>query len=465
MCGAISVLFFATPILSDERGTAGRGLRGPASTGPARASRLGLAGIIAIAALLRFAFIGTKNLDVDEVTSLTYIRHGWTAFLAAVASDPNMALYYVILWPWARLGDSAVTLRSLSIIPAVATLPVVYALGHRLFDRRVGLIAVGLLSVNAYHIAYSQTARGYSLAVLLITLSSWFFARGIENRSWPDWAGYVLTSVLAIYSHLFSAFALLGQWGSLALFPVRHIPWKRLVVSGVLIASLSVPFLVLMVTRPQYQAEQLTWHLQGNLKDVIGLFYDLTGGADTRTALLRAPFGAYLLVCLIATADAAKLWASGKGSREGWYYGLLLGWLWIPILITTAIGLAVKPVFIRRYLLVCQPALVLLAAAGLSQIRPRWLLAAALAIFVSLGLYGTYHYYTDAPYDNAQDGGMALSRVTIADSGESVEPILAPRRSKMPPQAMHDLDRIGQPSIPLLGTQLHRHQTLRLPDT
>jgi len=124
-----------------------------------------VAGVIVIAALLRIAFLGAKRFDVDEAASITYARLGWAAFLSTLALDSNMWLHYALLRLWAHLGDSEVIIRSLSVIPAVATLSVVYALGTRLFGRRVGLIALVLLSVNAFHIAYAQNARSYSLCV------------------------------------------------------------------------------------------------------------------------------------------------------------------------------------------------------------------------------------------------------------------------------------------------------------
>ncbi len=62
----------------------------------------------------------------------------------------------------------------------------------------MGLIALVLLSVNAFHIAYAQNARSYSLMVFLIGLSSLFFVRGIERQSWQDWAGYVLATGTAV---------------------------------------------------------------------------------------------------------------------------------------------------------------------------------------------------------------------------------------------------------------------------
>jgi hypothetical protein len=49
--------------------------------------------------------------------------------------------------------------------------------------------------------------------------------------------------------------------------------------------------------------------------------------------------------------------------------------------------------FVTRYLLLCLPAFVLLVTSGLSQMRPRWLPAVALAAVFVLSLRGVADYY------------------------------------------------------------------------
>ena len=45
-----------------------------------------------------------------------------------------------------------------------------------------------------------------------------------------------------------------------------------------------------------------------------------------------------------------------------------------------------KPIFVDRFLIVCLPALVLLAAIGVSQIRQRWILAGSLVVLLLLSV-------------------------------------------------------------------------------
>jgi hypothetical protein len=69
----------------------------------------------------------------------------------------------------------------------------------------------------------------------------------------------------------------------------------------------------------------------------------------------------------------------------------LLLWLLLPIAVTLAVSI-MKPVFLPRYLIVCLPALVLLAGAGIVRL-PRLAATAVLIGMVALSLEGTANYY------------------------------------------------------------------------
>lgn len=75
-----------------------------------------------------------------------------------------MGTYHLLLWLWAhggpRTGDGEAFLRIPSAVFAVATLPFIYFISARLFNRRVGLIAALLTTLNTFFIHYAQEARG-----------------------------------------------------------------------------------------------------------------------------------------------------------------------------------------------------------------------------------------------------------------------------------------------------------------
>src|ERR1700734_80899 len=165
------------------------------------------------AAVLRFSFLVRKPFWFDECFSVEVARLGWTDFCRLMwRREANMSLYYLLLRGRLHFGSSPFFIRSLSVIISLVTLPAIFWLASRLFDRRVGLLAVALMSFNAFHIRYAQEARSYSLFVLLAILSSGFFVSALREPSLRNRCGYVLASVLAVYAHLYALLLLVAQW-------------------------------------------------------------------------------------------------------------------------------------------------------------------------------------------------------------------------------------------------------------
>src|SRR5271168_4695992 len=189
----------------------------PTTSTPVAISTLVL--LAAAASALRFLFLARKPFWFDECFSVEVARLSWHDFVRLLWwREANMSLYYVLLRAWLYIGSahaggfSPFFIRSLSVLASLATLPALFWVACRLFDRRVGVIAVALMSCNAYSIRYAQEARSYSLFVLLATLSSGFFVGYLRESSRRNRTGYILASVLAVYAHFYALLLVAAQW-------------------------------------------------------------------------------------------------------------------------------------------------------------------------------------------------------------------------------------------------------------
>jgi 4-amino-4-deoxy-L-arabinose transferase-like glycosyltransferase len=383
--------------------------------------------ILPLGILLRLLFLGGQSLWLDEATSVAVAHLNWPDLSERLTHrDPNMSLYYGLLHFWIGLGESEFTVRALSVLFAVATLPALYALGARLFGPRVGLVSALLLAVNAFHIRYAQETRSYSLLVLLTTLSSYFYCRAIERPVLKYWVVYSAASVLAVYSHLFGALVLVAQWVSVAFLRPRDIPWKGLAASIIAIGFLLLPLGVAALT---IGGGQIAWIPNTEARTVLALFSALSGagggGVSPGGTELFAPAAAgrrlillaYFVFSLLATLGAVREGFSSRVSIRTWRYGFLYAWLFVPIATTLAVSL-VQPIFIHHYLIICLPPLVLLAAIGLSTVRSRFVYAAALTFTVALAMHGVHSYYK---YWQKEDWRGATTHVLLTGrSGDTV---------------------------------------------
>src|SRR5437588_10243942 len=103
-------------------------------------SALTLALLAAVATVLRFLFLTRKPFWFDEAFSVEIARLSWHDFTRLLWwREANMSLYYVTLRGWLHFGGSPFYIRSLSVLASLATLPAIFWLGCKLFDRRVGL--------------------------------------------------------------------------------------------------------------------------------------------------------------------------------------------------------------------------------------------------------------------------------------------------------------------------------------
>jgi mannosyltransferase len=351
---------------------------------------VGLLLVVSAAVVLRLLFLDQDSLWWDELASVVFSGADWQAFWKweLQSESLNLVLYYLILRFWLFLGESEFAVRSLSVIFGVFTVTVVFSLGKRLFDARTGLIAALILSVHVFHIEFSQEARGYSLLTLLVTLSCFFFVKSIERPSWGNWAGYALTSVLAGYSHFFGSLVLVAHASSLIFLSPRAVPWKKLIISWCSTGLMLVPLVYYALLRSAAKDPTVS---ETSLDQFVMAF---TGNGGY--PLLAV----YLIPVLVVTIFAIKSWLSSWATLVSWRYGFLLTWLLLPILLALAAS-AIEPVFVAKYLLGCLPALVILAAAGIScirlpgRVRFPVLSGAILISLLALSTQATLAYYTN----------------------------------------------------------------------
>ena len=323
-------------------------------------------------------------------------------------------LYYLLLRGWLHFGSSPFFIRSLSVIISLATLPAIFWLAHKLFDWKVGLIAVALMSCNAYHIRYAQEARSYSLFVLLATLSSGLFVAKFRDPSRGDRGGYVFASVLAVYFHLYAVLLVVAHWlsargGNGTRERERFHALRR---AWLWIGIGSLPLLTFAA---KTGAGPIRWIQRPGIGDLIDFAERISGNDGVILLVL------YVAACAAAFMPSRKMpWGLRADVQwSAWGLRFLSIWLIFPAAVTLALSLA-RPLFLGRYFVFCLPALVILAAAGLARLRT-WLFCLTLAAMLLLSLQGTFSYY-DHDFDLERDRSEAAANYILdhAQPGDAI---------------------------------------------
>jgi mannosyltransferase len=359
-----------------------------------------------LATVLCLLFLASKSIDLDEATSLYYAQMPWSTFWRSLPNDANMTFYYLLLRQWINLvGVSDFAVRTLSIVPAVGTVALIYALGSRLFGPGVGATSAVFLTLNAFWLRFAQQARSYSLVVFLVSLSVLLYVECIERPSRKNWIYYTSVSILAVYSHAFASLVLVAQWISTFFSRPRRVPWRGLVMSVSVTCIASLPLAYCLVFR---DIGNVFWIRMPSLRQ---LFYDLaalTGYipylelSRVQTWAARIQRFGYVVLGLVALVKIIQMHtqASPGRSSTSWRYDLLLAWFSVPLILTILISLFGKPILVNYYLIIIVPALALLAALGLSQIRPTWLLTGGFALMVFALSQSVVVYYRNFPTED-----------------------------------------------------------------
>lgn len=360
---------------------------------------LALVSIVALAAWVRLHDIGVRSLWYDEAISVSTVKLPWLDSLETAweRGAGNMLFYLLLLRAWAWFGLTEPAVRGLSVLFGVLTIPLLFLLGARLFNRGTGLLAALLLSLHSLHVAYSQEARSYALLVLLLVLSTAVFAGAAEapERTWR-WCVYVLLCTLACYSQMLALLVIMAQWCALSPAYWRRIGIVRVasVWTSLLIFCLPIAHAVFI-----FGPGTISWISPPTLLSVRSTIGQVLGsgfsGRDHAVPIL------YAVACLPASM---LLLIRGMDSRESFRLRLVLFWVFIPVVLALLISLR-SPLFINRYLLMIVPGVTLLAGHAIDasqriwggeRARPATAVSAGLLLaLVAFSVVGVVHYYAD----------------------------------------------------------------------
>jgi uncharacterized membrane protein len=177
--------------------------------------------------------------------------------------DSHIApLYFILGNLWLSFwGDSAIALRSLSVIFSLASLPGLYWLCRELFgDRLVAKCAVALMAVSPISLVFAQEARFYSLWLTLLIYSGAALLYALRRNTNRSWACFILLATLALYTNLLSVIPIAAySFYAIAVYVRRD---RMLAIKAVTACTGSFlaysPWLAVYLGREHIQAEDLT---------------------------------------------------------------------------------------------------------------------------------------------------------------------------------------------------------------
>lgn len=346
--------------------------------------------------------------------------------LTAFAVDPfgelNMALYYLVLKPFAAVSADPLWLRLPSLISTVASVAFVWIIADRVTGRRfVRVAAVLVFLAHPLVVDYAFEARAYGMLIAATSGLTVLVLLALGGSRAARWA-YVVLAPLLVALHFLVIFVIVAHATAIAVTTPgswRHRIGRSLALAG---PGLAVAALAVLAV----------FRNQGTLADNEGLtpwsfgsaIYAVTGRAGPLTFL-----------SLAAIAVAAVTIVRERQRRP----------LAVVVLITVAVPALLclvasiqRPIFTPRYLVNLVPLLACLVAIGIAAaVADHRRRVAALAVVVGLGLVGQAFIYRDPSHETPDTAtSFILERTRPGDIVAFNSPF-----AQIPFQ--HHLDRTG----------------------
>lgn len=366
-------------------------------------------GVSSLALVLLLLQADTRGIWQDEGLTLYQIRLPYAEILAnqipvAHVMTPNTVppLFFLLLGTWGRLvGFDLWSLRLFSILCGLLFIFLLYRVGKRVGDARLGRIAALLAALSPVLWWYAQELRMYAFLLLPATLSFGLLWRWYQTdaRGFPRLTAlaYGLTVGVMVWSHYISFYLVAAQllWLAVVMVP-RH---PRMVLGiGAAVVAVAFPLVPFAIDRLAIGAERdfFFMPIHAIAADVVQSFAFGTPKFVSRWEEIAwlLPFAWGLL--------AVGLW---QAKREGgWSLAGLLGLgVVLPIIAVAALGY-IKPLYQNvRHAYVVAPAFYLLWALGLVRLYElrRWLPVLLIFLFGYGWSRSTIHYFApDTPLKN-----------------------------------------------------------------
>ena len=391
--------------------------------------------VVVLAALLRLLNLGTESYWFDEIIMVRLSTAGLETILEELGQG-RPALYVLLsqLMAW-LFGTSEIAGRMLSAVAGTLAVAALIPVGGRLFGREVGVLAAFLMALSEFNIYYSQEHRYYALFACLAVVSMWTYLRLLDSWTGRDAALYALSSVALFHAHHFglaviaaqNAFLLLerrralGRWGLwwttqglilLGMLPVLVNRWS-LIGQG--------RFGPTWVGAPSLDAPLLTlWRFFYSIREGIGwgdlvpvLLVVVVADTALRLGGWRPPPREW--------RDEARAEMASRRSE----LRLVALWLLLPIGIPLAVSLAIRPIYVDRYMIGASPALYLLLAFAVRLLRRRIPVLVFVVGYAALVGPVLASYY-DQPLK--EQWREVAEYVSLADRKGDAIVFLAPRR-------------------------------------
>lgn len=328
--------------------------------------------VLLISLIIRLFNADFQSVWLDEIHTINEANPNLSIgelYNSIMAGEQMPPLYfYLVYFTFKIFGYKTIVLRVLSAIIGTASIYAIYIFAKELMNKKIGMYAAILLTVNYFHIYYSQEGRPYILLFLFTVVAFYRLIKFIKLPNLNNTLFLGLYSALMIYSHFFGLFALFAQYVILLYFIVTTQKEKRKqmfinsAIAGFVTLILYIPSLAILL-----KVTEITsfWIQMPTLEVYSQILKGFFGTSEMVLIIINALFVLYFLRLSKEDVDDGKI----MENKYIFSFIILIIWIVIVLLIPFIRTYLQVPMIVDRYFINILPAIIIVIAMGLDCIK------------------------------------------------------------------------------------------------
>jgi 4-amino-4-deoxy-L-arabinose transferase-like glycosyltransferase len=359
--------------------------------------------ILIIASFLRIFHADFQSLWLDEILSMKDANpsHSFNEFYDGIMFwefIPHL-YFYLLKILFQIFGYSTLVGRLFSALIGIVGVYAVYLLGKELNTKKTGLIAASIVTVNIFHIQYSQEIRPYGLLFLFTVIAFYRLSVFIRTTTLKNSLIYGFFAGLILNAHFFGFITLFSQYLILLVSLIYSEKENR---KKLFLCSFYSSIITLIVFIPVYEpfirASKINsfWLQKPGLEVYTNLFKEFFGNSEIILLIIQFVVMYYFLKLFNQKIKDFKTEKIIKYNNQTYSFIFLLIWLTVSLTIPLIKSHLDVPMILSRYLINILPVIIIIIAYGINLIKNKVVKHIIVLLFICFSLIDVFvvkNYY------------------------------------------------------------------------
>ncbi|WP_130734809.1 glycosyltransferase family 39 protein [Flavobacterium sp. J27] len=349
-----------------------------------------LIGILVLAAVLRLYHLDYQSIWIDEIITMKETDPGLSfkdSYEIMCVWENNPVMYYFLIKIIGIVfGHTTFVVRLVSALFGIFGVYLFYIIGKEIENKRVGLIAAFLASVNYFFILYSQEARLYIMLIFLTIFSFYRLIRFLKENTLTNALIYGVSLALMINSHFFGLFLLVSQVVILFvfLFEIEKKERKKYIIHSATAGVLAISIWYYFCWELFKIASEIKtfWIPPPSTEVITGIFKEFFGNSEALVFLTTILTIFYFIKLFTKRHKSVNI----RSNSSLFAFIILICWILVTIFIPYIRSYLKLPMLTSRYLIVVLPAIILLLAISIENIKNSLVKNIILFLFVTASI-------------------------------------------------------------------------------